>query len=109
MIAMTNQGFCYWLQGYFEISLKPTLTKEQVLLIQNTLATIDEPLGYFTQWLTDLTTHFAALKYEPGVLQFFLPEIQTALNGVFYHVIDQSYEMDMTLEESKRIHDGITA
>lgn len=34
---MTNEQFCYWLQGFIEISNPETLTKEQVQIIKDHL------------------------------------------------------------------------
>ncbi len=34
---MTPENFCYWLQGYFEISQTKELTKEQIDIIQTHL------------------------------------------------------------------------
>lgn len=106
---MTNQEFCYWLQGYFEITRKATLTKEKVLVIDGALRNIDAPLGEFTQWLSDVLSFFATQQYKQELLTYFLPEISDRLNLIFYHVIDNSYDTDISLEESKKIHDGRVA
>jgi hypothetical protein len=34
---MNERDFCYWLQGFFEVSNSETLTKEQVLMIKEHL------------------------------------------------------------------------
>jgi len=34
---MTSQEFCYWLQGYFEVSGNETLTPEQVKIVKDHL------------------------------------------------------------------------
>ena len=105
---MTNRFFCYWLQGYFEISREADLTKEKVIVINNTLSNISEPLGEFTQWLSDVLTYLSSLEYRQSLLDFFLPEITDRLNLVFHHVIDHSYDRNISLEESIRIHNGET-
>lgn len=37
---MKSRDFCYWLQGYFELSSKDGLTKEQVDIIRAHLAMV---------------------------------------------------------------------
>lgn len=106
---MTNQDFCYWLQGYFEISREPNLTKDKVLTIHAALGSITEPLGYFTQWLSGVISYVATLHYKQELLDYFLPDIISELNAIFIHVIDTSYDMNISLEEAKRIHDGLSA
>ncbi len=103
---MTNQDFCYWLQGYFEISREPNLTKDKILIIQAALKSITEPFGYFTQWLSKVISFLATVNYKQELLIYFLPDIISELNAIFIHVIDTSYDMSISLEEAKRIHDG---
>lgn len=103
---MTNQLFCYWLQGYFEICKNGDLTKEKILIIKSSLMNINEPLGYFTQWLTDVINFFASQEYRQELLSFFLPEIISRLNSIFHHVIDNSYNTVLDKENYQRIHDG---
>src|SRR5437868_10952160 len=45
MITPTNQLFCYWLQGYFEIGLNVKLNKRTIILISQQLDTIQEPFN----------------------------------------------------------------
>lgn len=104
---MTNQDFCYWLQGYFEITQEPELTKDKILIIQAALISITEPLGDFTQWLSNVLSFLASLNYKQELLDYFLPDIISELNAIFIHVIDTSYNMNISLEEAKRIHDGL--
>ena len=105
---MTNQCFCYWLQGYFEISRQATLTKEKILIINETLKKVTEPLGDFNQWLNKLLMYFETQSYNQALLTYFLPVISRQLNLIFYHVIDNSYDTDLSHEEGKKIHDGLT-
>lgn len=107
MLTLTNQKFCYWLQGYFEISKKEcTLTKEKIALINGSLTRITEPLGPYTQWLSDVLQFLIQHEYSKDFVSFFLPEIKDRLNSIFMHVIDVSYDTELSLEESKKIHDG---
>lgn len=106
---MTNQDFCYWLQGYFEISRDPNLTKDKILIIHAALLSISEPLGYYTQWLSNLISYMASMHYKQELLDYFLSDITSELNAIFVHVIDTSYDMNISLEQAKRIHDGLPA
>lgn len=87
---MTNQEFCYWLQGYFEISKITMLTKEKIALINGSLKKINEPLGEFTQWLAKVHAFFSDQHYKQEFLDLFLQEIQSELNDLFLHVIDNN-------------------
>lgn len=104
---MTNQVFCYWLQGYFEISQQVNLTKEKIYLINQQLSKISEPLGDFTQWLKDLFLYLEAQNYKKSLLDYFLPDIRDQLNLIFFHVIDNSYNAEISQIELKKIHDGL--
>lgn len=104
---MTNQEFCYWLQGYFEISQKPELTKGKILIINQEIANITQPLGAFTQWLSDVCAYFERQQYKNEILNYFLSEIIIRLNSIFQHVIDNSYDRKISLEDALDIHDGL--
>lgn len=103
---MTNQQFCYWLQGYLELCQIPNLAKEKVILIKNSLAQINEPLGQFTQWLFKVIELFSSENYKQELLDYFLPVIELRLNAIFHHVIDNSYEVSLNKDTLQRIHDG---
>jgi hypothetical protein len=106
MLAETNIAFCYWLQGFFEISQQPRLTKEKVELIQKALKNIQEPLGEYTQWLLEVTELFATQQYRQPLLDYFMQEIADRLNWLFHHVIDESYDTELSRDAAKAIHDG---
>lgn len=103
---MTNKQFCYWLQGYLEISQIPDLTKEKVIIIESTLEQIHEPLGSFTQWLSNVVKLFNSENYKQELLDYFLPVIELRLNSIFHHVIDNSYDSSLDKKTMQRIHDG---
>lgn len=103
---MTNQSFCYWLQGYFEIALSPLLTKKKIQLIEVQLNMVKEPLGVFTQWLRDVISFLGKQNYPQSMFDMFLIQMKKRLNLVFYHIIDLSYERKISLQDAKRIHDG---
>lgn len=104
---MTNQEFCYWLQGYFEISLAPNLSMEKIIVIKNTLLGINQPLGSFTQWLYEVIEFFEKQQYKKSIIDYFFPEIMKRLNSIFQHVIDLSYDRKISLEEALKVHDGL--
>jgi hypothetical protein len=103
---MTNQQFCYWLQGFFEIALDNRLHAEQIKLIEFNLNKINEPLGFFTQWLNELCIYFSNLDYKQETIDYFTLHIQNNLNSIFLHVIDQNYATHYSADELKKIHDG---
>lgn len=105
---MTNQQFCYWLQGYFEIALNANLTKAKIILISESLKNINEPLGKFTKWLDDVVLFLFSQDCKQTLMDTFLPEIRDRLNLIFYHVIDNTYDTTMSREEIRKIHDGYT-
>lgn len=106
---MTNQEFCYWLQGYFEISKNIAFTKEKIMIVMSELKKVHEPLDSFTQWLMDLILFFASMDYKQKILDYFQSDIQLRLNSIFYHVIDVSYEnSSIGRKHAKKIHDGIS-
>jgi hypothetical protein len=85
---MTNQEFCYWLQGYFEISETTAFTQQKIILINQTLGQIHEPLGKFTQWLLNINHFLIEENYKQDFLDFFVLEIKYQLNNLFTHVIE---------------------
>lgn len=103
---MTNIQFCYWLQGYFEISNKPKLNVSQMKSIENNLAIINEPLWVEVKWIKDVCLFLKELNYKKKSLSYFLPLIQQSLNACFYHFIDNNKDLDYTLEELKKLHAG---
>lgn len=104
---MTNQSFCYWLQGFFEISKRIHFSRDVVLLIETKLMQIQGPLGVYTRWLHETLIFLKNQNYKQGFLDLFLPQIQSRLNLVFFHVIDNSYERTVSLEAARKIHHGI--
>jgi hypothetical protein len=63
---MTPQEFCYWLQGYFEVSGNETLTPEQVKMVK-------EHLQLTFNKVTTTTIHPSSLRtawvdsFHPGI------------------------------------------
>lgn len=104
---MTNQEFCYWLQGYFEISRESSLNERKVLLIASQLEKITEPLGIFTGWLQEVILYFEKLNYQTETLRCFTDLIKSNLNSIFFHVIDNSYTDGPAPAEWQLIHDGV--
>lgn len=107
IVALRNQDFCYWLQGYFELAPQPVLTSKQIQLMLRYLDMISEPHGPFTGWLKKVCLYCQAQEYRQETLAHFLPLIQHSLNKVFHHVIDNSYDTDKSSDELQNIHDGI--
>ena len=103
---MTNQEFCYWLQGYFELSRSAVFNKKTAVLAEETLHQINEPLGEFTAWLLRVLQYFRKQEYRQETLTYFTAEIENTLNAIFLHVIDASYTEGPPPERWQRIHDG---
>ncbi|WP_126323430.1 hypothetical protein [Candidatus Rickettsiella viridis] len=102
----TNQLFCYWLQGYFEIGINVTIQRNGLRLIKNQLDLIEEPLDTFTSWLKDVCDYIKRFGYSNALCAHFSPIIELSLNSVFHHVIDNSYVTETPREVLHRIHDG---
>ncbi|MHB1949244.1 MAG: hypothetical protein ACYCQI_14145 [Gammaproteobacteria bacterium] len=106
---MTDKEFCYWLQGYFEIATRSSLDKNKLILIESMLNKINEPYGEFTRWLQDVLFTLKSNQYHLPLIEFFQNKIRSELNGIFLHVIDQSYETTLTQKELANIHYGNNA
>jgi hypothetical protein len=107
MLTKTNQLFCYWLQGYFEIGIDVSISPKVIDFITQQLDTIEEKPGEFTAWLKEVCVYIESYDYSDAMCTHFRPIIQRALNDVFYHVIDNSYDdTGKTKEELQHIHDG---
>lgn len=103
---MSNQRFCYWLQGYFEIGINVSMNKKVVQLIRIQLDCIEEPLGQFTSWLKNVCAYIETKQYSEGICNHFSPIIERSLNSLFFHVIDNNYTTEKSKSELQRIHDG---
>ena len=103
---LTNKSFCYWLQGYFEITTSPRLSIARIKQIENQLASIDEPLGLYTSWLKQTLQAVRQCDYRDSIIQLFQPKIINELNLIFQHDIDNSYDTKLPQEYLQRIHDG---
>lgn len=103
---MTNKLFCYWLQGYFEISQTDSLSKGQINAIQQQLFAINEPLGIYTQWLQKVLNTIMINDYNRFLIDDFAPLISQELNVIFVHDIDNSYDTHLSPYELASIHTG---
>jgi hypothetical protein len=108
MAIMTNQKFCYWLQGYFELSEYSTLNARQCKEIERMLYSIQQPLGEFTAWLETVMLSIRMNEYHQPIINSFCKPIEESLNAVFYHVIDPQYNGPVSLEDLLKIHAGQT-
>ncbi|RNC77092.1 hypothetical protein ACGP04_03015 [Piscirickettsia salmonis] len=88
---MDNKGFCYWLQGYFEIEQNAYLNKEKLALIEDQLNALVVNKGKFTRWLSQVCDYIKGLDYPEETINVFTPIIKESLSNVFRHVIDNSY------------------
>lgn len=113
-IIMNTQEFCYWLQGYQEISKKPGLNKENIILIGSRLADCINTYGVppysdsFVSFLAEALLKINKSNFSTNVIKTNEKQIFERLNAVFLHVIDDSYDTDLSREALQRIHDGQT-
>jgi len=101
---MTNREFCYWLQGFFELSRATGLDNQQVVAIKNHLnlvRKVEQKLSEFPSWLEGFLD--AAGEGLLGTGQA-VEQIRTKLNAIFKHEIDPSYPGDQA--ELNDIHSG---
>jgi hypothetical protein len=108
MNTLTNSEFCYWLQGYFEISEQSYLDKTKIISIDKKIRCITHEFGPFTKWLSMVMNNIIYHNFDAELIARFTPIIQKQLNLIFLHVIDPSYNSDKSPDELKKIHDGDT-
>lgn len=103
-----NKLFCYWLQGFFEISTNPQLNAHRLTLIRKKLAQIEEPLGAYTGWLKRALQVIGDNGDNQEIIAVMQTDIINELNYVFQHDIDNSYDTDISDEFLFKIHNGET-
>lgn len=103
----TNQDFCYWLQGYFEISDHADFNQSTLQQISAKLLDITEPWGDLTRWLNQCLHFIRIGHYHPETIMAFTSQLQTSLMDVFEHVIDNSYATEHSKAYLKAVHEGI--
>ncbi len=103
-INKTNKEFCYWLQGYFEISHTPVITSYIVDSIELELNSISEPLGLYTSWLKKVVDFINKKNNHSMVIKHYESAIKNNLNNIFKHVIDNSYDTPHSQETLDNIH-----
>lgn len=105
--TFTNQDFCYWLQGYFEINAQANFDQLTLQQLAAKLLEITEPWGELTRWLNQ-SLHFIRIGgYNPETITTFTPILRNRLNEVFEHVIDNSYVTDHSATYLKAVHEGV--
>lgn len=105
-MSLSNKQFCYWLQGFFEISEEDLEAEKQIIVISNKLKMIGEEHGDFTGWLKEVIEFILQQGASEDKIKFFNNTIKTKLNNIFHHVIDNSYETDLDKKTLQDIHDG---
>jgi len=90
---MTPFAFCYWLQGYLELSEHPLtpLTGEQLYLLQEHLRLVEQPNLPFLFWLQGA---LEAAACDPAATVS-LDKIQGRLAATFRNHIDPSYPREI--------------
>jgi hypothetical protein len=103
---MEAQSFCYWLQGFFEISINPRFGLKEIKEIQRYLNQVSESFPFIV-WLKEAINVMEVNEYHPPVIAFYKKAITEELNSLFLHVIDPSYDTSYTPDELWTIHQGL--
>ncbi|MBA2654403.1 MAG: hypothetical protein H0U71_04965 [Gammaproteobacteria bacterium] len=101
----TNQDFCYWLQGYFEISELSNLDVSKIDIIRKKLTDINEPLGEYTSWLIEVIEDIEMHDFQNEIIMQWEDPIRLNLASIFKHVIDDSYSSAHSKEKLQKTHD----
>lgn len=104
---MLNKEFCYWLQGYFEISEQPQLNEGSIKIIQQKLFCITESLGLYTHWLSGVLGAIETNNYHQPIIDIFTNHISRELNHIFIHEIDNSYITENNPYYLHQLHTGV--
>lgn len=96
---MNNFNFCYWLQGYFELSESNSVPKETVSVIQEHLAIVQPKNGVFCSWLEGYLDMVGVDAWSEEVTK----KIRAKLSNEFLTLIDPSYPKNEQ-EELHRLH-----
>ena len=104
---MKNIEFCYWLQGYFEITDQVDTVEElrlsQIECIENHLKLVEkhESLGSFTSWLQGFLEYHLLSQGRVAMNDEGVDKIRAKLAHCFKHVIDNTYS---NASELNKIH-----
>ncbi len=104
---ISNQQFCYWLQGYFEIAGEnSSLDKGKIGKINCMLDNITiEPLGIYTSWLKNALRVLKENDFHQPLVEAFTNSIKHELTLIFMHIIDDSYDTKLPKAYLQHIHD----
>jgi hypothetical protein len=95
---VTAQEFCYWLQGYYELSGSELLTKKQAVIIKahlDMVALHEKGDGRSVQFCQELLSLFAPkFGVMVPVPETICGAIRQRLSEVFLHEIDPSYPVE---------------
>jgi hypothetical protein len=95
---MKAQEFCYWLQGYFELSGASELTTRQTEMIDRHLAMVsihEKGDGRSVQFCNELREALRPrFGKTPTIDRSICAGVKSRLNEVFLHEIDPSYPLD---------------
>ena len=71
---MTPENFCYWLQGYFEISGKNELTEDQIAVIQIHLGYVFNRYGQVPQYpISTIRSGYSGYVGKSGYYGYIAP------------------------------------
>ena len=97
---MKSIEFCYWLQGYFELSQEVGLTKKQLECISKHIALVEkhEGLDTFTSWLLGFLESYE-LMGGTDMRASSVQIIVDKLGKKFKHEIDKVYPHKVELNK----------
>jgi len=105
---MKAQDFCFWLQGYFELTSLAYLPKHQAEVIKNHIKMVeihdpgnDGRSRQFCEWLKGMLS----ISREGNTSPAFVVCIAKALDEVFLHEIDPSYPPEQQ-QDLDQAHQG---
>lgn len=88
---MKSRDFCYWLQGFFELSEIDSLSVEQVSIVARHLAMVVVHEGdrrmSFCHWLDGVLSMHEKSRLDEKATAL----VRSKLNEVFLHVIDPGF------------------
>ena len=102
---MTNQNFCYWLKGFFELSDAKTLSRKQVVAIIEHLkltTAVEKKLVGFALWLDG---YLKGLDLKVGLNKDQTNQIKSTLKSLFLNVMDLNGRFSE--DDFKKTRDGL--
>lgn len=98
---MNDFTYCYWLQGFFELTKPVFLTKHQVYLVHEHLKLVEKKEGIFCNWLQGVFDFCGINEWNEEMTS----KIKAKLREEFFKIIDRSYPEEQQ-DILYKIHQG---